>query len=212
MVSLFQIPESLFQCSTCISLKALKTYELGFSLDASNSSISTASHLYQVSTWVCLSFSYSVPMVLSVQQSGQVVESQQQAQKFLLFGTHIGQTLAVYVQGWSFSVPLGPPNYKEIFPNLKNQDQFRSRVCAHTHPGPLGLWSVCCSKGIHTCLVAEHSPEPQHPGLSTRLFTPCILAPTQCKAEHRPPQDQHSKIPGQPVFSITPSRYCQLTY
>lgn len=39
-----------------------------------------------------------------------------------------GQTSAVKAQGGSFSVPLGLPNGKKIFPNLKNQDQLRVQL------------------------------------------------------------------------------------
>ena len=102
-----------------------------------------------------------------------------EAPLFLLFGSSTGQTLAVEAQGGPFSVSRSP-NCKEIFPNLKHQDQLSSQVqhpllilqdfsVPHS-PSPEGyVW-------IHTSAPAEPRWEPQILVFPTRPLYPLYLS------------------------------------
>lgn len=85
--SVFQVPGSLIQCSTWISLKALMIYVLGFSSDVSNSSTSNlyppeSVFLLLLWLWVCMVFLFRSLASCWVLVAGTA---------FLLFGSTLGK-------------------------------------------------------------------------------------------------------------------------
>lgn len=193
------------------------TYELGFSLAASNGCFNSTCTM---STWVHLPFTPLRQFFFSLCPRGFVCSVVMSSCQIFMAGTAVSALREGHWANWQTYLFMYKedlslcPNCKEIFPNLKNQDQLSSRL----HLPLLVLYDsgMCAGAFLQrdshgSCgwaLTRNHSILAFPLGYSS----PCILAPTQCKAKHHSPREQYSKIPGQPVSSNTTSSYCQLAH